>query len=219
MRYLSCLLLLLCLAGCARPAVTLASKVEVPELLGAESTRFKVHLENVGPEVAEKVVVLASLGDEVTELRVERLEPGQKQTLEGVLSTQPGQGSLMFSARVMGTGFCYRSETLEVRRVEQRGGTGLAYIEPLDSYSASGQQLRKEPPQQQQKMVSPEDFGEHEMDSEMRLGTLEPVEPSADVENLIARVEHQHCAASRNILEKYRQNGNRRAGEFLLGSL
>ncbi|MGE0489436.1 MAG: hypothetical protein AB7S38_09510 [Vulcanimicrobiota bacterium] len=217
MRYFSCWLLLLCLAGCAKPAVTLTSKVEVPELLGAESTRFKVHLENVGPEVAENVVVLANLGKEVTELRVERLEPGQKQTLEGVLSTQPGQGSLMFSARVMGAGFCYRSETLEVRRVEQRGGTGLAYIEPLESYSASGQQLRKAP--QQQQMVSPEDFGEHEMDSEMRLGTLEPVEPSADVENLIARVEHEHCAASRSILEKYRQNGNRRAGEFLLGSL
>ncbi|MCA9797032.1 MAG: hypothetical protein KC910_34715 [Candidatus Eremiobacteraeota bacterium] len=216
MRYLSSLLLLLCLAGCAGAPVSLVSKVEVPELLGAESTRFKVHLENVGPTAAENVVVLASLGDEVTELRVERLEPGQKETLEGDLPTQPGEGSLSFSARVMGSGFCYRSETLEVRRIEQRGGTGLAYIKPLDS-SASGQQWSKQP-QQQQQMVSPEDFGDRD-ESEMRLGSLEPVEPSADVENLIARVEQEHCEASRSILEKYRQNGNRRAGEFLLGSL
>lgn len=208
MRLLTLLLVALMLAGCTHPnKVELSAEFEVPRITDTEQLTFKVKLVNRSSETLHDYFVVATAGDVVATFPAPDLPPHQERYVEGTVELGAGSGSFDFSARVLGEGICQISQVVRVARPEGVGGPAYTYAQQ----SRSQQQIQSLPNE-------PIELGDEEPGA-LVCGNLEPEDDDQDVDRLIARVETQNCKASKELLRLYKDQGNQRAGEFLMGHL
>lgn len=191
--------------------IEMQARFQVAGIAHNDRIPFTVELVNTGNRSLSEYTIVATAGESVQHFDGPPLDPGEDGVVKGELVLQPGAGSVEFSARVIGHRCSYLSNTVTVARQRGLGGDGQPQPQ---LYS---QQIIQ---QSNQQLVVPP-MGELEAPAleELAYGSLDPIEPSEDVDQLIDKVENTHCNGSRQTLEIYQKMGNSKADEFLISSL